>query len=37
MQERTYLRDLAQHYVEICERPEQAERRQLWRQHNSLQ
>ncbi|MBT4608495.1 MAG: hypothetical protein HOC05_00550 [Gemmatimonadetes bacterium] len=36
MQERTYIRDLARRYVDICRRPEQAQRRQLWRRHNSL-
>jgi hypothetical protein len=30
------LCDLAGQYLEICARPEQAERRRLWRQHNSL-
>ena len=34
--DRTILRDLAQHYLEVCNRPVQAERRRLWRQHNSL-
>ncbi len=37
MQERDQLRDLARRYVDICQRPEQQERRQLWRRHNSLQ
>jgi len=36
LQERTYIRDLARRYVDICRRPEQAQRRQLWRRHNSL-
>lgn len=36
MQERTYLRDLARRYVNMCQHPDQDERRQLWRQHNSL-
>jgi len=36
LQERTYLRDLARRYVDICQHPDQAQRRQLWRQHNSL-
>jgi len=31
------LRDLATRYLEICARPEQQERRALWRAHNSLQ
>lgn len=31
------LRDLTRQYLEICARPEQAARRDLWRQHNSLQ
>ncbi len=30
------LRDLAQRYVEICHKPIQNERRDLWRKHNSL-
>jgi hypothetical protein len=30
------LRDLAKRYVEICAKPIQAERRDLWRRHNSL-
>jgi hypothetical protein len=34
--DRTILRDLAQRYLEVCNRPVQAERRRLWRQHNSL-
>ena len=34
--DRTILRELAQKYMEICARPEQAERRRLWRRHNSL-
>ena len=33
---KTILRDLARQYVEICARPVQAERRKLWRRHNSL-
>lgn len=35
-EERSLLRELAQRYREICERPIQAERRRLWRQQNSL-
>lgn len=31
------LRDLAKRYMELCRRPEQEERRDLWRRHNSLQ
>ena len=34
--DRTILRDLAKQYREICAAPVQQERRQLWRQHNSL-
>ncbi len=34
--DRTLLRELARQYGEICARPEQAERRALWRRHNSL-
>lgn len=34
--DRTVLRDLATRYMEICQKPEQEERRRLWRQHNSL-
>ena len=34
--ERSLLRDLAKQYLQVCARPEQAERRRLWRQHNSL-
>jgi hypothetical protein len=30
------LRDLATRYLAICNKPAQRERRQLWRQHNSL-
>lgn len=30
------LRDLARQYVELCCKPQQQERRSLWRQHNSL-
>lgn len=33
--QRELLRDLAKQYLEICARPEQTQRRQLWRQHNS--
>jgi hypothetical protein len=36
MDERTILRELAQQYLEICHRPEQASRREQWRRHNSL-
>jgi hypothetical protein len=35
-QDRTLLRGLATRYLEACARPEQNERRRLWRQHNSL-
>ncbi len=31
------LRDLAKQYLEICQSPEQAVRRNLWRRHNGLQ
>ena len=31
------LRDLATRYMELCQRPVQDERRDLWRRHNSLQ
>jgi len=31
------LRDLAKRYLEICYKPEQQERRELWRRHNGLQ
>jgi hypothetical protein len=34
--EQNILRDLAKRYVEVCSRPDQAERRRLWRMHNSL-
>lgn len=34
--DRTIVRDLARRYLEVCARPEQAERRRLWRAHNSL-
>ena len=30
------LRELAKRYVEVCNKPEQRERRDLWRKHNSL-
>lgn len=30
------LRDLAKRYLEVCHKPEQRERRRLWRRHNSL-
>ena len=30
------LRDLAKRYVEVCSKPVQEERRDLWRKHNSL-
>lgn len=32
----TNLRDLAQKYMEICNEPVQAQRRNLWREHNSF-
>ncbi len=32
----TILRDLARRYLEACSRPEQKQRRDLWRKHNSL-
>lgn len=35
-QDRTLLRDLAKQYRDICDAPVQTERRNLWRQHNSL-
>lgn len=35
--DRAILRDLAQQYLDVCQQPIQAERRRLWRQHNSLQ
>jgi len=31
------LRDLARRYVDVCRRPVQDERRDLWRRHNSLE
>jgi len=34
--DRSIVRDLTQQYVEICNAPEQAERRSLWRRHNSF-
>ena len=34
--DRTILRDLARRYMEVCSKPEIDERRDLWRQHNSL-
>ena len=34
--DRDILRELARRYLDICHGPEQAERRRLWRQHNSL-
>lgn len=34
--DKTILRDLARRYMEICAKPEQKERRDLWRKHNSL-
>lgn len=34
--DQTVLRDLARSYLEICGAPVQAERRNLWRKHNSL-
>jgi len=34
--ERAVLRDLTQRYLDVCQRPEQNERRNLWRRHNSL-
>ena len=34
--DKTILRDLARQYLEICAKPVQAERRALWRLHNSL-
>ena len=37
MDEHALLRDLARRYVDICQTEAQAERRQLWRAHNSLQ
>ena len=36
MTDRDILRDLAQRYLDICHKPVQQERRDLWRQHNSL-
>ncbi len=30
------IRELAKRYVDVCAKPEQAERRDLWRRHNSL-
>jgi hypothetical protein len=35
-QDKKTLRDLAKRYLEVCTRPVQAERRALWRRHNSL-
>jgi len=32
----TVLRDLVKRYLEVCAQPVQAERRRLWRDHNSL-
>ena len=34
--ENLILRDLARQYLEICQRPEMATRREWWRKHNSL-
>ena len=34
--DRDILRDLTQRYVEVCQRPIQAQRRTWWRRHNSL-
>ncbi len=34
--ELTIIRDLAKRYVDVCARPVQQERRDLWRRHNSL-
>jgi len=34
--DRTVLRDLVQQYLDICSKDVQAERRDLWRQHNSF-
>jgi len=31
------VRDLVRRYLEVCHRPVQAERRDLWRRHNSLE
>lgn len=31
------VRELARQYLEVCHRPEQEQRRQQWRRHNSLQ
>ncbi len=36
MTDRDILRDLARRYLDICRKPVQQERRNLWRQHNSL-
>ena len=36
MNDRALLRDLARQYVEICNAPDQPERRRLWRHRNSL-
>ena len=35
-QDTEVIRDLAKQYLEICNHPQQDERRRLWRQHNSL-
>ena len=32
----TILRDLARRYLDVCSRPEQNQRRDWWRRHNSL-
>jgi hypothetical protein len=36
MRDQNILRDLAKKYLEVTSEAEQDERRQLWRQHNSL-
>lgn len=36
MSDRDLLRDLARQYLEVCHRPVQQTRRDLWRRHNSL-
>ena len=32
----TLLQELAKQYLDVCAEPVQAERRALWRKHNSL-
>ena len=36
-EDRTIIRDLAKHVAEIADLPIMAERRELWKKHNSLE